>query len=681
MVSGSTRPSAWFDGLQSGTEYELTVNHYSLFVLGTPTSLIGTNSVITTTNPNRPGPVTIITVEQVSLVVGLEQPPLATNFDSYEVSFSQDGSNIEVPAGSAGVNDTMYRVEGLNPDTLYTIYVRTVSGTGPSRSVSEPSMVQEATSTLELGQIIVQTVDTTSITFAYGVNSSLTGEVTFLPTRSPSDGTILHIAAERRVFLTGLIPGKSYTLTLNVVGGDDSVYTKSTRTVPLQPPFINVVTRYVDATVTWGVPTGSIVNGYEVSVDGARYTDVPGDTRTLVIEGLKPATSYEVQVRSVSEDLNARRTSSPSTRSTTTQTALISTIHESMTSTTVDAYFRGTPGATYVATLENSEGPVINDELLNSPVASFDNLDPSEVHTLNINSLTPPFESLSRTFRTNPPSPGDITIQEITSTSIRVSWDRAANDLTTVTGYVLSYVDASGVETETVFSKPCDPNEYTLTGLNPDSYYKIIVKTQLMEEGVFPEQEGDDDSFIQFNTKPVPEDTIVVQRRATTTLDIVWNAEGLSGQLIRFRRVDSDDAEQSVSASGNTATLRNLLPGTLYSFQLGISGFTAASGIGRTVPRQPGTLSLTETTSTELFIEWPLETGNADFYRITVSPLNMADCPEKTEQTTDLRSVTLNRLFPQTTYLVTVRAVAGISQDQTESTAQSNTFTTADALE
>ena len=61
--------------------------------------------------------------------------------------------------------------------------------------------------------------------------------------------------------------------------------------------------------------------------------------------------------------------------------------------------------------------------------------------------------------------------REITSTSIRVSWDRAANDLTTVTGYVLSYVDASGLETETVFSKPCDPNEYTLTGLNPDSYY------------------------------------------------------------------------------------------------------------------------------------------------------------------------------------------------------------------
>lgn len=103
-------------------------------------------------------------------------------------------------------------------------------------------------------------------------------------------------------------------------------------------------------------------------------------------------------------------------------------------------------------------------------------------------------------FLSDPPSPGDITIQEITSTSIRVSWDRAADDLTTVTGYVLSYVDASGLETETVFSKPCDPNEYTLTGLNPDSYYKIIVKTQLMEAGVFPEQEGDDDSSVQFNT-------------------------------------------------------------------------------------------------------------------------------------------------------------------------------------
>ena len=92
--------------------------------------------------------------------------------------------------------------------------------------------------------------------------------------------------------------------------------------------------------------------------------------------------------------------------------------------------------------------------------------------------------------------------------------------------------------------------------------------------------------------EPVPEDTIVVQRRSTTTLSIVWNAEGLSGQLIRYRRVDSDDAEQSVSASGNTATLTNLLPGTLYSFQLGISGFTAASGIGRTGGLQgssPGT--------------------------------------------------------------------------------------------
>ena len=75
----------------------------------------------------------------------LTEPPLNTTYDTYEISSRREDDVNEVLAGTADATDETFTVEGLNPDTNYTFYVRTVSGTGVSRGISEPSEAKGGT--------------------------------------------------------------------------------------------------------------------------------------------------------------------------------------------------------------------------------------------------------------------------------------------------------------------------------------------------------------------------------------------------------------------------------------------------------------------------------------------------------------------------------------------------------
>ena len=95
---------------------------------------------------------------------------------------------------------------------------------------------------------------------------------------------------------------------------------------PKPPTNLNFELGHVDIPVEWTAPTEGLYTGFEVSLAGAYYKDLPLGVTSTVIGGLVPDISYLVAISSVSEDVDVRRLSTPIFRTVDTCKSNISNI-------------------------------------------------------------------------------------------------------------------------------------------------------------------------------------------------------------------------------------------------------------------------------------------------------------------------------------------------------------------
>ncbi|XP_023253569.1 tenascin-like isoform X2 [Seriola lalandi dorsalis] len=267
-------------------------------------------------------------------------------------------------------------------------------------------------------------------------------------------------------------------------------------------------------------------------------------------------------------------------------------------------------------------------------------------------------------------APKDLTVAEVTETSIVLEWKRP---LAKLDSYRLVYVSADGHRSEEVVSGSSE--SYTLRSLTPGMLYTVSIAAE----------RGRRTSAPATISAPTEEEKPVVTN--VTISDVSWDSFLLSwsaedGAFETFL-IEVTDAEtgaewqnHTVPADARSLAISGLSPTTWYRANLyGVhKGVLLDPVFADTITDlgSPKGIRFSDVTDTSATVHWVIPRARVDSYRVTYVPAHGGNAKTLSVDGSESHTV-LPNLTPGVTYEVTIVAVKG----QRESEPGSDSVTTA----
>eukprot|EP00063_Salmo_salar_P020693 XP_013995528.1 PREDICTED: tenascin-N-like isoform X4 [Salmo salar] len=250
-MTAEARTTHTIVGLQPGTEYLITVQGIKGTIEGKASFATGVTDLDDPTN--------LLTKEVTEDTATVEWQKVQAEIDGYVVSYSSaEGSSGEIPVGA---DSTSYRLTGLRPGVIYTVYIWAVKGSRVSRKSSTEAETELDVPTNLLTREVTE--DTATVTWDK-VQAEIDGYMISYSSPEGSSGEIPVGADSTSYRLTGLRPGVIYTVYIWAVKGS-RVSRKSfvdAETEIDAPKNLKASDVKLDvATLTWTAPL-AIIDGY-----------------------------------------------------------------------------------------------------------------------------------------------------------------------------------------------------------------------------------------------------------------------------------------------------------------------------------------------------------------------------------------------------------------------------------
>ncbi|XP_078143812.1 tenascin-N isoform X2 [Centroberyx gerrardi] len=289
-------------GLQPGTEYQITVQAIKGATEGKSSSVTGVTDIDAPTN--------LVTVEETEDTATVSWDRVQAEIESYMLSYSSaEGSSMEIPVGP---DRTSYRLIGLRPGVLYTVYIWAVKGDRASRKSSTEAETELDAPTNLLAR------DETESSFSVSWDRVQAEIDDYMLTYSSAEGSSTEIpvgpdSASYR--LTGLRPGVLYTVYIWAVKGDKASRKSSTQAeTELDAPANLLAQDETESSfsVSWDRVQAEI-DGYRLSYSSAEGSsaEIPlgPDSTSYRLTGLRPGVLYTVYIWAVKGDKASRKIS------------------------------------------------------------------------------------------------------------------------------------------------------------------------------------------------------------------------------------------------------------------------------------------------------------------------------------------------------------------------------------
>uniref|UniRef100_A0A8C7MNW6 Tenascin N n=1 Tax=Oncorhynchus kisutch TaxID=8019 RepID=A0A8C7MNW6_ONCKI len=303
-MSAEARTTHTIVGLQPGTEYLITVQGIKGTIEGKASFVTGVTDLDAPTN--------LLTKEVTEDTATVEWQKVQAEIDGYVISYSSaEGSSGEIPVGA---DSSSYRLTGLRPGVIYTVYIWAVKGSRVSRkSSTEAETDLDAPTNLLTREV---TEDAADVSWDRPLGD-IDGYVISYSSAEGSSGEIPVGADSSSYRLTGLRPGVVYTVYIWAVKGSRVSRKSSTvAETDLDAP-TNLLTREVTedtADVSWDRPLGDI-DGYMISYSSAEGSSgeipVGADSSSYRLTGLRPGVIYTVYIWAVKGSRVSRKSSTP----------------------------------------------------------------------------------------------------------------------------------------------------------------------------------------------------------------------------------------------------------------------------------------------------------------------------------------------------------------------------------
>ncbi|XP_030210618.1 tenascin isoform X4 [Gadus morhua] len=281
---------ATITGLRPGTEYGIGVTA----VKDERESLPATTNAATDLDP--PKDLEVVDSTETSLMLRWKKPKAKLN--GYTLAYtSRDGPSQKLRLPPTA---TSLALDDLNPDTLYSVAL--TAERGPKKS--SPVSLSASTGLGSPSGLSFTDVSDSSAVVQWAKPRSKVDSyrIVYVPLQQGNPMSVTVDGAETQALLPGLVPGKTYQVTVIAVRGlDESSPSTDTVTTALDGPqrlgVLNITE--TSALLLWA-PSAATADGYVITYSADSVTPVvehvSGNTVEFEMGSLVPATEYTVEV-------------------------------------------------------------------------------------------------------------------------------------------------------------------------------------------------------------------------------------------------------------------------------------------------------------------------------------------------------------------------------------------------
>uniref|UniRef100_A0A671N220 Fibronectin n=1 Tax=Sinocyclocheilus anshuiensis TaxID=1608454 RepID=A0A671N220_9TELE len=461
-------------------ETEYTVYIYAVSGNKESLPLTGTQATVS----DAPTDLAVTSSTPTSITISWDAPAVTVRY--YKITHGETGMKNDAPREFTvpGTQSTA-TIQGLRPDTDYTITLYAVTGRGDSPASSTPVIITHRTAGgSKHSYLDVTDIQDNALTVRW---SPARGPITgYRVTGTPKGGqgpTFSELVGPEHTEMTirGLVPTVEYTINviaLSQEGESTPVVQKATTAVPAPTNIEFFDISPSSFVVAWQAPNARL-SGYRVVASPknpyalAKEMNVSPDSTQVLVPGLMVATAYEVHVYA----LRGSDSSSPLPGECTTadnitpprRVRITDVKDTSFTLTWRVVNNEPMTGFLIEATPKTGGHPTFRNVFLTS------GLQPGimyvvNMYTLNGNSRSPPF---TMTANTAVQSPTNLQFTSLTPNSISFTWQAPP---THITGYYITYEESGGSPRELIPRPNAGQNYAIITGLQPGTEYilKII---------------------------------------------------------------------------------------------------------------------------------------------------------------------------------------------------------------
>ncbi|XP_034090480.1 tenascin-N isoform X2 [Gymnodraco acuticeps] len=454
-------------GLFPGTEYQISVQAIKGTSEGKPSSITGATDIDSPTN--------LVTTEETEDTAIVSWDRVQAEIEGYMLSYtSADGSSSDIPVGR---ESTSYRLVGLKPGVLHTVYIWAFKGDKVSKKSSTEAETELDAPTNFLAR------DETESSFRVSWDHTKAEVDGYMLSYSSSEGLSeeIPVGSESTSYvLTGLRPGVLYTVNIWAIKGSKPSRKISTQAeTDLDAP-ANLLAR--DETessfsVSWD-PVQAEIEGYILTYSSSEGSSeeipVGSDSSSYRLTGLRPCVLYTVYIWAIKGSKASKKTSTQAQTDLDAPANLLARDEtESSFSVSWDPVQAEIDG--YILTYSSSEGsseeiPVGSD----SSSYRLTGLRPGVLYTVYIWAIkgSKASSKILTKAETDIDAPKDLKATDVSLESALMTW---VPPLADIEGYILTYRDEEG-NMETVEKQiGARESSFALSSLETGKKYTVTI--------------------------------------------------------------------------------------------------------------------------------------------------------------------------------------------------------------
>ncbi|XP_077999756.1 tyrosine-protein phosphatase 10D-like [Glandiceps talaboti] len=410
------------------------------------------------------------------------------DFTNYHVTLVPEEG---LPSSPVIITKELQAFTDLTPGKEYVITVQTAIG-GVLTNDGLDAITQR-TKPAAPGPIIINDVDITAneihMSWSHSVGVVDLYEITYSPENGNINSPTSVTNTETSFTLTGLTPATEYTMEIRALAGQDSSVERQIQKFTKPPSPTLSITSYDTTTVQllWLRPSGVSIAKYVVTItpqrdDGTREFDIDQIQTSYTLTQLTPGREYTIGIKAVVTVGSTLVDSAPDTaiqRLVPTPPQSVNVPPNTISDTSVVVTWSPSTGdvteyrITYTPTTTQQQ-PVL--ALPQETAKLISGLTSGQTYTFTIIAVSGNLQSIPVTgsaVTTLPNQPGRITVDDVTRSTIIMTWEAAQESgVTYEVGYQSSDDDSAEEVTFTTTS-----TTYMLTGLDSFVTYTLTVRT------------------------------------------------------------------------------------------------------------------------------------------------------------------------------------------------------------